>query len=210
MLGVEGGKQVFRHLSLGAVLIHTNLLGDDTPLLFHALGGEIRRVDHPQQEAEIFLKALGAGEIIGRHGVAGKSVAVGAGAGKAVHGVAVGQVKHFMLQVVGDAVGHPAGLAVEGESRVDGAEVHADKGVFLGKAPLGHHADQHAVGQTGLKIALANSGKGNIVHPCTPLRKKIVSVVRRWAARRMSSTVRAEIFSISTGRSSRGAVAAPM
>ena len=203
-------KQILDHTRLRAVLVHPNLLRDDAALLFHALRREIRLRDQPQEDLQVLLKFLRAVEIIGRHGIAREGVRTAAVRGKKVHRVVLRQVEHLVLQIVRDAVRHTMAHAAECKLRVDGAEIHAQKGIAAGKARLRHHADAQAVRQDLLPAALAQLGIFKELHASTPSRKNTVSVRILCAARTRSSLLSRVIFSISASTLSPPAMAFPI
>ena len=171
VLGKGGGKERLIDPGIGAVFVHADLLGDDSPLFFHALRGKIRRIDEIQEDFQIFLHVLGALHIIGRDVIAGEGVGVSAVAGKVLHGAAGGHVEHLVLQVVRHPLGRNHFYVVFPKSRVHGAVVHGQKSINLGKAGLGHHANQEAAGRAPFIDLLAKARICRLVHPCTPLRK---------------------------------------
>ena len=142
---VQGQMQVVRQPGPGRIVVHLDLLADDAPLLFHALGREIGRGHKPEQQLQILVKGLGTVEIVGRDAVAGKGVGACPGAGKGLHHVHIRQIEHLVLQIVG----HPGGAGllhpVQEIALVHGAVVRGEHGKIPGKAGLGDHPQPQAV-----------------------------------------------------------------
>ena len=157
-------EQVFIHTGSGVIRIHLDLLGNNPALLLHALLGEIALGYKLEQGPEVLLKQRGAGEMIGRDVIAGKGIGACAGLRQLLEGVAVGHVKHLMLQIVGHAVGGYIGLAVQLEPCVYGAVIGGKEGIGPGKAALGYYLQSQAIGQRILKGPLAQVRKISLVH----------------------------------------------
>ena len=139
--------QKLKQGAVRGILVHTDLLVDDAPLLVHALLGEIGGGDEFQQELQILLKVLGAGEIVGRHIVAREGIGVGPqGSELGGHIPASRQVEHLVLQVVGHTGGDGVFLAPQAKGGMDGAKVRGEIGQLLGKALLGNHGKAQSVG----------------------------------------------------------------
>ena len=193
MVGKHRSEKPLKHLRISAVFIHADFLRNDPPLFFHALFGKMRRVDHIQQNLKIFLHVVGTLHIVGRDIIAGKGVGTSAKAGKALHGVFTGHIEHFMLQVVGNTLRAANLCAIHGKRRVNGAVVHGQEAIGLGKARFWYHAHQQAAGKPCLIDPLAQGGIRNHSHTCTPLRKYTLSNRRVLAASTTCSLVTAAI-----------------
>ena len=122
-------KDVFR-----TVLIHTDLLTDDTLLLGNAFLRKIGRGDKLQKKLEVFPEILRAGEIIGGHIVAGKGVGHSAQCGKFPGDIPSGHIKELMLQIVGNPCRGGKFLSIQGKFPVDRAIVRDEIAQLFGKA----------------------------------------------------------------------------
>ena len=91
--------------------------------------------------------------------------------GKLLGRVALGQIEHFVLQIVGNAVRHAVFTAAESKMRVDGAKIHAQKGVTPRKARLRKHTHAQAVRQLLLVELFSELWIGKELHVCAPFRK---------------------------------------
>ena len=147
VLPVHGLHQVLKNHAVRGILVHADLLVDDSPLLFHAFGGEIGGGHEFQQQTQTGIEILRAGEIIGGHVVAGEGVGAGAQPGKFRGNVPVGQVEHLVLQVVGNPRRRPVILPGKPVVRMHGAIVRHKIGQAPGKALPGHHAHRQPVGK---------------------------------------------------------------
>ena len=148
---IQTFHQVGVDLPVRCVLHHADLLADDALLLLHALVGEIGDGDELEQDLQVLIEVLGAVEIVGGDGVAGKGVGLGAVLRQDLEGVAVLGVKHFVLQIVGDARRGVLPLAVQLKAQVHPAVAGDEKGAGLGVMGLADDPDGQAVGQ-GLLI----------------------------------------------------------
>ena len=158
-LPVQGLQHPLIDLPLRVVLDHADLLSNDALLLGHALVGEVRHRHKGQQLPQIFVKMLRAVEVVGRHGVAGEGVRLGAVFGHLLHGVSVGGVEHLVFQIVGDACRGILPCAVLLKAQVHAAVAG---GVFPGVAGLVDHIGRQAVFQAAEGHRLVNAG---IIHP---------------------------------------------
>ena len=183
-VAVQGLHHLAVYLPLGVVLDHADLLGDDALFLFHALVGEIRHGHEGQQNPQIFIKMLGAVEIIGGDGVAGEGVGLGPALGQLLHGAAVRRVEHLVLQIVGDAGGGVQPPAVQLKAHIHAAVAGGEEGELPGIAGLGHHAHRQAVGQSLPQDLFPDAGIYGGFHQASsfPCRKYTVSRVTLWAA----------------------------
>ena len=171
MAAVHRREQVLKARRIGVVLIHADLLLDDAALLVHAFVREIRRRHHPQQNFQVFFKAVGAFDIIRRHGVVRKRIVAAAVFGVLLHGVSLRQIEHLMLQIVRHARRNGTVLSRKGKAHIDRAEVRRQKREFFRKARPRNDADGQSVRQLLFKIVLAKSRKVFSDHASAPFRK---------------------------------------
>ena len=144
---VESLEQLLVDLPVGVILHHADLLGDDAPLLVHALLGEVGDGDEAEEDLQVLLKVLRAVEVVARHGAGGEGVGLGAVFRQVLHGAAVPGVEHLVLQIVGDAGGGVPPGAVQAETGVHPAVAGGEEGVFPAVAGFGDHTDGEAVPQ---------------------------------------------------------------
>ena len=76
--------------------------------------------------------------MISRNIVAGERIGACAGLGHFLEGIAVGHIKHLMLQIVGHAVGRRIVLPVQPEAGVHGTVIGGKERIAPCKAPLGY------------------------------------------------------------------------
>ena len=161
-LPVQGLQHPLIDLPLRVVLDHADLLSNNALLLGHALVSEVRHRHKGQQLPQILVKVLRAVEVVGRHGVAGKGIGLGAVFGHLLHGVSVGGVEHLVLQIVGDARRGILPYAVLLKAQVHAAVAGGEHGVFPGVAGLVDHIGRQTVFQAAEGHRLVNAG---IIHP---------------------------------------------
>ena len=101
-----------------------------------------------QQHPQVFLKALGALEVVTGHAAGGKGVGVGPVGGEDVQRVVpIGQVEHLVLQKMGYPRRGVDGLPLQLEAPVGPAVVDGEHRVAGGKPDLGHHVEPQPVFQ---------------------------------------------------------------
>ena len=101
-----------------------------------------------QQHPQVFLKALGALEVVTGHAAGGKGVGVGPVGGEDVQRVVpIGQVEHLVLQKMGYPRRGVDGLPLQLEAPVGPAVVDGKHRVAGGEPGLGHHVEPQPVFQ---------------------------------------------------------------
>ena len=190
MAGIHGPGQILKNHAVRSVQVHADLLVDNAPLLFYAFLCEIGSADKFQQKAQALLKMVRAGEIIGGHVVACKGIAACPQGRKLCADIpAVGQIEHFVLQIVGNAGRDPVRLALKPEMGVDGAKVRDEIGLLFGKARFFHHFQGQTIGQDPAVDLFVQSGV--VIHRHPPVRKQLLCSRTVFAQRTRSSLVTA-------------------
>ena len=146
-LFVQTAQQVRIDAPVGRVLGHADLLGDDAALFVDALLSKIGNRDKGEQDAQVFLKMLGAVEVIRRHGIAGEGVWLGSVLRKLLQRVAVLGVEHLVLEIVGDAGGRIVPGIAQLELHVHAAVARGEKGIGAAVAGLWHDGNAQPVFQ---------------------------------------------------------------
>ena len=197
MVGIQILHHLLKHPALRAIVVHEDLLGDDATLLLHALIGEVRGGDEFQQEPQALGEIVGAGEIIGGHVIAGEGIDIGAQRGEFLVDVPVaGHIEHLVLQIVGHTGGRFHRFAVQGELRMDRAEIRHKIGAFPGKSRFFDDADCQTVGQDLPVHRLVQSGIIGLIHLPTPFRNAVVWSLMVPAHRAQSAAVTASTAAI--------------
>ena len=186
VMGIEHFQQIVVNPHTGVILAHADLLRDDALLLLHGLIGKIRGGDKVQQHPQIFLKALGALEVVAGDARGGKGVGVGPVCRENVQRVvAVRQVEHLMFQIVGHARRGVERPPVHSKAAAGSAVIRGEGGVEGGKILLRHHADLQSVVQYGGVQRLADAGIIMLVycHLPFPLLRRSLPRPRRAGSR---------------------------
>ena len=160
MLAVQPLIQADHGLPARGVIHHADLLADDAALLGDVFLSEIRRKHKFQQDFQVFGKPVGAGEVIGGHGVAGEGVWACARARKLLQRVAVLVLEHFVLKEMRHARRGVVPLSLKGKGCVHRAEIGREDGEGFAEAFLGQIADAQAVFQRAGLHPLAKGGIG--------------------------------------------------
>ena len=193
---IESLVHLLHDHGIGGVGVHQNLLGDDAPLLLHALLGEPGGGHEFQQQPQGGRKIVGAGKIIGGDAVGGEGVGAGTQGGEFLGDVPARQVEHLVLEIVGHAGGGGVVLAVQGEGGVDGAVVGHKIGDLPAEAGLGDHQHRQTVGQDLPAEGFVQAGVVCLLHFASPFRKNTVWSFTPAAHRATSAAVTARMASI--------------
>ena len=105
---IQALHQLLIALPFRVILDHADLLTDDALLLLHRLVGKVGNGHKGQQDLQVLIELFGRAEIVAGNGVGGKGVGLRAVFRQLLQGVALGGIKHFMLQIVGET-GSPLG-----------------------------------------------------------------------------------------------------
>ena len=172
MLRVQTQCQIFKHTAVRIIQVHTDLLIDDAHFLLYAFFRKIWGGYKFQQQLQGRLKILRAGDIIGGHIIAGEGIGAGAQSRQFCGNIPVtGQIKHFMLQKMGNSRRNMDFLTFQRKIRVDRPKVCHEIGQLSGKAgSLVHHNGQ-TIGQPFLIKVFSQTGICFHIHACTPFRK---------------------------------------
>ena len=182
---VQALEQPFIDLPVGRIFDHADLLSDDAALLLHAFVRKVRDGNEGEQEAEVFLKMLGAVEIIGGHGVAGKGVRLRAVLTQFKQRVAVLGVEHLVLKIVCDAGRGIVPRAAPVELHVHAAVAGGKKRVLLAVTGLRDDTDAKSVWQRVLQNGFTDARIIQFKHPCVPpLRSENIRCREQWFLRR--------------------------
>ena len=174
MIAVQRFIQADEHLPAGRVLHHAYLLTDDAALFLHVFIRKIRREHEFEQNLQILLEPVGAGEVIRRHRVAGEGIRARARAGELLECVAVLVLEHFVLEEVRHARRRVVSFALKGERGIHRAEIGREDGKRLAEALLGQITYAQTVFQ---RVHLHLFVQGGIVfrHCAAPFIKNTVS-----------------------------------
>ena len=135
---------------------------------------------------------LRAGNIVGGHVVAGEGVDVAAKGGEFRRNVPVWQLKHFVLQEVGDAGGNMIFLALQPEIRMDRTEIGDKIGQLFAEARTGDNCHRQTIGKDRL-VTLFSEGAVITDHAVTPLRIK-----EEWSCRERAASATCRAVACST------------
>ena len=117
-------------------------------------------------------KVFRTGKVVSGHVVAGKGVDIGPQGRKlGGHIPVVRHIKELVLQIVGGSGGHMAGLPLQGEVPVDGAEIHRQVAKLFGKALPGNHCQRKTAGEGFPEDGFVQLGIGRFGHAGSPFRK---------------------------------------
>ena len=123
MVAVQTLVRADEHLPAGCVLYHADLLIDNAAFLLHVFVRKVRREHEFEQNLQIFLKPVGAGEVVRRHGVARKRIRACTGTGEFLERIAVLVLEHLVLEEVRHACRCVVPLASKGERCVHRTEI---------------------------------------------------------------------------------------
>ena len=100
MVHIKGAQQVEEYAGFRGVIIHTDLLTDDTLFFCYGFRSEVRSADEIQQDLQGLLKAIGTSKEISCFIESGKRIRRCTDLCKASESIAVLLLKHFVLQIV--------------------------------------------------------------------------------------------------------------
>ena len=192
---VHLGHEIFKIPAVRGVLAHSDLLIDDAVLPADAFLGEVGGGHKFHQKPQILFKILRAGEIVGRHVIAGEGVDIGAQGGEFRRHIPARQLEHFMFQKMGNAGGNVVLPAVQTKIPVDGAEIRGKIGKLPGKPRLWNHQDIQPAGQGFGVQGLVQTLAVGMFHASTPFRKK-----SEWKERSLAASTSSPLVTASTAR----------
>ena len=161
---IQCGQQTDIHLEIRAVFNHSDFLTDDAPFLIDALFREVGSGNKMEQHFQIFLKALGAFKIVCGHIRRSERIGLGAVGSQHIHGVALRQVEHFMLQIMGNACGGINPVAAQRESTVRSAVIRCKCGKGAVEVGFRKNADGQAVGENFLEQGFLHAFVKSLSH----------------------------------------------